>query len=273
MRSSPRPPNPRIKMALPALLVDSEQAASLLNLQEVALACPAQALVKYEARNVVGYLPGTDPGLKDECIIFSAHLDHLGTVSNGQADPIYNGADDDASGVTAVLTLADAFSKTEQQPKRSILFVTFWGEESGLLGSRDFAASPPWDLNKVVANINIEMIGRPEPGANSKVWMTGWEKSDLGELMNEASKSVGVDIFDHPKYSSMLYRQSDNYSLAEKGVVAHSFSAGSLHSDYHQPSDEWEKLNLPHMTEVIKGLFIGSTPLVYSESRPQKAEK
>jgi Zn-dependent M28 family amino/carboxypeptidase len=150
--------------------------------------------------------------------------------------------------------------------------MTFWGEESGLLGSKQFCQTPSWPLEKIVANVNIEMIGRPEPGANSKMWVTGWGESDLGPLMAAASNPFGVEIFEHPKFSAQLYRSSDNWSFAEKGVVAHSFSAGSLHADYHQPDDEWEKLELPHMTRVIQGLFVGSLPLASGEATPKKSQ-
>ena len=171
--------------------------------------------------------------------------------------------------MTAVVTLADAFGAMPK-PKRTLLFMTFWGEESGLLGSKQFVATPSWPLDKIVANVNIEMIGRPEPGANGKIWMTGWTESNLGVLMQQAATPFGVEIFEHPKFSAQLYRASDNFSFVDKGVIAHSFSAGSLHSDYHQPDDEWERLEIPHMTRVIQGLFMGSLPLSNGEVTPSK---
>ncbi|MEZ6097108.1 MAG: M20/M25/M40 family metallo-hydrolase [Pirellulaceae bacterium] len=272
LRAKPRPYVPQRAIALPVVLVDRKHAESLSK-STVQFDVPAQVKSEYEAQNVIGFMRGSDPELSKECILFSAHLDHLGSTDDLTAeDRVYNGADDDASGVTAVLTLADAFSKLPVRPKRSIVFMTFWGEESGLLGSKDFAANPSWPLEKIVANINIEMIGRPEPGATNKLWMTGWNESDLGKLLNEGAQAVGVDIFEHPQFSAMLYRQSDNWSFVEKGVIAHSVSGGSLHEDYHQLSDEFEKMNIPHMTEVIKGLFVGSLPLANAEVTPQKSK-
>lgn len=226
---------------------------------------------KRPLKNVVGILPGKDPELAKEAIIYSAHLDHLGRKEN-KGDGIFNGADDNASGVTAVLTLADAFGATGTN-KRTLIFIAFSGEESGLLGSKRFVEEPIWPLDKVVAMINIEMIGRPEPGANGKIWMTGWRESNLGELMNQASFPKGVEIFEHPKFSEMLYRASDNWPLAEKGVVAHSFSAGSLHGDYHQPDDEWDRLDTKHMTRVIRGLYEASLPLSQGGEAPQKRQQ
>jgi hypothetical protein len=224
-------------------------------------------------RNVIGVLKGGDADKASEAIVFSAHLDHLGSNPNLEGDKIYNGADDDASGVTAVLTLADAFAAMPQKPARSLIFMTFWGEESGLLGSKQFVERPTWPLDKIVANINIEMIGRPEGGARGKIWMTGWRESDLGGIMRQSASRWGTEIFEHPKLSSMLYRASDNWSFAQQGVVAHSFSAGSLHGDYHQPDDEWDRLEIPHMTRVIRGLMLGSLPLIDGTATPKPTNK
>ena len=255
---------PRGGFAGPTLLVSPMQPGG-----NFAIEIPKQAGGQAAVRNVIGVLKGSDPKLANEAIIFTAHLDHIGQTS-GMGDTIFNGADDDASGVTAVLTLADAFASLPTPPKRTVIFMTFWGEEKGLLGSNYYANHPTWPLNQTIANINIEMIGRPEPGANEKVWVTGWHYSSLGELMNVGSQKVGVLTFEHPKLSEMLYRASDNYSLVEKGVIAHSFSAGSLHSDYHQVGDEWEKLELRHMTRVIQGLFAGSLPIANGDVTPEK---
>jgi len=224
--------------------------------KEMNVTVPAQDTLEMPVRNVIGVLRGCDKQLAQEAILVSAHLDHIGTRSEG-GDLINNGADDNATGVTAVLSLADAFSSMPSSPQRSLIFATFWGEEKGLLGSKEFAKTPTWPLNKLIANVNIEMVGRPETDAREKAWMTGWQHSNLGSLMNAGASRVGVTVFDRPDVGEMLYTRSDNYSLVQKGVVAHSFSAGSLHADYHQPSDEWEKLDLPHMTRVIQGLFAG----------------
>ncbi len=257
----------RSRWQVPVLLVDKNSRLT----GKFDIDFPAAIRTQTPIRNVIGVLPGSDPELAKEAVVFSAHLDHLGTVPGGK-DPIYNGADDDASGVTAVLSLADAFSALKERPKRSTIFMTFWGEEQGLLGSQYFAQHPLWPLDKIVANVNIEMVGRPESGARNKVWETGWDRSNLGPLMALGAKRVGTIIFEHPRYSAGLYRQSDNWSLDQKGVIAHSFSAGSLHEDYHQPSDEWQKLDLDHMTSVIRGLFAGALPIARDELTPTAAE-
>jgi Peptidase family M28 len=266
-QEKPRSESSRGKFAIPVVLVPESTLASA----SIQLEVPAAIVSESPMRNVIGLLEGTDPELSKEAILFSAHLDHLGSKPMA-GDGIFNGADDDASGVTAVVMLADAFAKMPR-PKRSLLFMTFWGEESGLLGSKQFAETPAWPLDQIRANVNIEMIGRPESGARNKIWMTGWQESDLGSVMNKASLPFGVEIFEHPKFSAMLYRQSDNWSFAQKGVIAHSFSAGSLHSDYHQVDDEWDRLEIPHMTRVIQGLFVGSLPIAYGEATPNKPNK
>ena len=257
-------PSPRSNFALPVLLVEQ---GKLPENVEGRLQLPAVMNSQSPVRNVAAIIRGSDEELAKQAILFSAHVDHLGIGAPGD-DPIYNGADDDASGVTAVVMLAEAYGALEPRPKRSVIFVGFWGEEMGLLGSKHFVKNSPWPLDAIVANVNIEMIGRPEAGAENKMWVTGWEKSTLGDIVNQGSRRVGVETFEHPSFSSRLYTASDNYSFVQQGVIAHSFSAGSLHEDYHQASDEFSKMNLPHMTQIIRGLFAGTLPLVQGEQSP-----
>ena len=146
--------------------------------------------------------------------------------------------------------------------------MTFWGEEKGLLGSKYFAEHPLWNLDNVVCNINLEMIGRPEENADGKAWGTGWPHSTLGPQMAAGALRADVTIFHHEQFSEMLYARSDNASFVAKGVIAHSFSAGSLHNDYHQPTDEVEKLNIPHMTKIIQGLLAATLPIARGELTP-----
>lgn len=271
--SQPRLVRPRGGVAGQVLLVPK------MKFGQVEMELPKQIGGESPVRNVVGILRGSDPELAKEAIIITAHLDHIGQQGI-VGDTICNGADDNATGVTAVVSLADAFGvvaakKNQDSPlKRSVIFMTFWGEEKGLLGSRHYVNDPAWPLDKTLCNINIEMIGRPEPGGNEKAWVTGWEKSDLGKVMNDGSEQVGVLIFNHPQFGGeMLYRASDNFPFVEKGVIAHSFSAGSLHSDYHQVTDHIEKLELRHMTRVIQGLFAGSLRIAQGKATPTESNK
>ena len=234
---------------------------------EVSLEIPANVQKATLVHNVIGVLRGSDADLSKQAVLISAHLDHIGLAVRG-VDKVNNGADDNASGVTGVLFLADACAALKQRPKRSIVFMTFWGEEKGLLGSKYFVENPLWDLESIVCNINLEMIGRPEVHAEGNAWGTGWSHSSLGPQMAAGAIRTGVSIFEHHKFSETLYTRSDNASFVAKGVIAHSFSAGSLHNDYHQPTDEVGKLNIPHMTKVIQGLLAGMLPIARGELTP-----
>ncbi len=265
--SSPRMINPRGGASGHVVLIAKQNLEGAIKLN-----LPRQIGGKAKVHNVIGMVPGSDPELSKEAIIITAHLDHIGTTT-GVGDTINNGADDNATGVTGVLSLADAYAALPTAPKRTVIFMTFWGEEKGLLGSRYYVNNPIWPLEKTVANVNLEMIGRPEAGASGKCWGTGWDKSDLGDLMSVGAKKVGVLIFQHPQFSGdMLYRSSDNAPFNDKKVIAHSFSAGSMHPDYHKPGDEWEKLEIKHMTLVIKGLFAGTLPIANGKVTPKKSE-
>ncbi len=257
---------PQFEFGCPVVLVEDSTPKS----GQVDLTVPANIARVSEVHNVIGVLRGSDPELSKQAVIVSAHLDHIG-LRPGGADTINNGADDNATGVTAVLTMADAFSALTERPRRSVVFMTFWGEEKGLLGSKYYVSKPLWPLEQTVANVNIEMIGRPEREAEGKAWGTGWIHSDLGDLMAAGAARAGVTIFHHEKFSEMLYQRSDNDSFVRAGVIAHSFSAGSLHDDYHQPTDEVSKLDLSHMTKVIQGLFAGILPIAQAEVTPAKA--
>lgn len=229
----------------------------------------ASAKVDMPQRNVVGLLRGTSK--RDEYVVVSAHYDHIGTGSPVDGDAIYNGADDDATGTTAVLLLAEAMAKMPP-PSRSILFVCFTAEERGLLGSKAFCAKPPVPIESIVANLNIEMIGRPEPGKQGMAWITGADLSDFAPIIEPALRTGGIVLTDFAM-AGRLFAASDNYSFVQRGIVAHSLSAGSLHQDYHKPSDQVDKLDIPHMTKVIGGLLAATLELANGRERPQWNEK
>jgi hypothetical protein len=261
---------PSLIPGIPVVLVSADSELT----GEISITAPARETVSSPVHNAIGVLRGRDPEFSEKAVMITAHLDHIGRLDTDRdGDAINNGADDNATGVTAVVTLADAFSQLQQKPRGSMIFMTFWGEEKGLLGSKYYADQPLWPLDNTIANINIEMIGRPEVDAESKAWGTGWNRSTLCDQLAAGAARAGVTVFHREDVSEMLYTRSDNYSLVQRGVIAHSFSAGSLHSDYHQPSDEVDKLNLPHMTHIIKGLFAGALPIADGELTPAKSEK
>ncbi|HET7439997.1 MAG TPA: M28 family peptidase, partial [Terriglobales bacterium] len=198
-------------------------------------------------------------------ILLTAHLDHLGIGKPVNGDNIYNGADDDASGTTAVLELARVLG-SGPKPRRTVIFALFGSEEEGGLGSTYFREHPPVPLQDVVANLEFEMIGRPDPMVpNDTLWLTGWERSNLGpELAAHGAKLVADP---HPE--QQFFRKSDNYVLAKKGVVAQTVSSYGLHKDYHQPSDDLAHIDFAHMDTAI-GSMIGPVEwLVNSDFIPQ----
>lgn len=218
--------------------------------------------------NVVGVLPGKKQ--KDEIVLFSGHYDHLGAAPTGEGDVVYNGADDDASGTTAVINLAEYYANKGGNA-RSLMFSAFTAEEIGGFGSRYF--SQQLNPDDVVAMINIEMIGKPSKFGAGKVWMTGMDRSNLGELLNE--KLAGeVAVYKDPYPEQNLFYRSDNATLARLGVPAHSFSSTQLDKDkhYHQVSDDLASLDLSSMHQVIESLSIATQGLVSGDITPTRVD-
>ena len=233
----------------------------------VTLAGPTKEVVRTQTWNAVGRLPGSDSTQAQEVILLSAHIDHVGTgraAAAPGADTIYNGADDDASGSIAVLELAEAFVKGER-PKRTIVFGWFGSEESGGTGSRYFADKPVVPLDKIVANLQFEMIGRPDAKVPPHtLWLTGYERSTLGpELAKRGAKLVQDP---HPDQS--FFTRSDNIQFARRGVIAHTVSSFGLHKDYHQASDEIDTIDFAHMTDSIRSIVAPIRWLASSSFKP-----
>ncbi len=205
--------------------------------------------------NVVGILEGSDPQLKDTYVVYSAHMDHVGVGRpDAQGDSIYNGADDDASGTSAVVEIAQAFAALETKPKRSIIFVLVSGEEKGLFGSAHFVKNPPVPARQMIANINIDMIGR---NASDSTVAIGQDYSSLGPTMQAINKShpelkltVAPDLWPEEN----LFVRSDHFSFAKAGIPAIFFTSG-LHEDYHKPSDEPETIDNDKLARTARLLF------------------
>ncbi|MCC6670077.1 MAG: M28 family peptidase [Planctomycetes bacterium] len=232
------------------------------------IAIPEPESVEVELRNVVAVLPGTQRA--EEHVLLSAHYDHVGIGTPNGDDAIYNGADDNATGTTAVLLLAEKLAGTPQP--RSVTFAFFSGEEKGLIGSRAFADDPPFPLERIVANLNLEMLGRPKPNERFQAWLTGRGLSDLESIVAPALRAEGVEVVAFPM-EAMLFQASDNFSLAAKGVVAHSLSAGHLHADYHKPDDEVDRIDTEHMARVLRGLHAATKVLASGGTVPRWNEE
>ncbi len=219
--------------------------------------------------NVAGYIEGSDSVLKNEIVVFSSHYDHIGTSGS----KVNTGADDDASGCAALLSMAEAFQSLEKKPLRSILFLWVSGEEIGLYGSKSYVDNPLFPLEKTVADLNMDMIGRvkgvadstkenPMSGTNTVFVITDNQSKDLRSIADEIDKKSQLDFDyslsgrDHPL---QLFARSDHYNFVEKDIPVLFFTTG-LHTDYHTPGDVVEKIDFKKMEMVTRTMFeIGLT--------------
>ena len=219
--------------------------------------------------NVVGVLPGKTR--KDEYVIFSAHYDHLGVAKSMNGDSIYNGANDDASGVTAVIMLAKYF-KAFGNNERSIVFAAFTGEEMGGLGSQYF--SKQFDPDEVVAMFNIEMIGTESKWGKNSAYITGYEKTDMGGILQKNLEGTGFTFYADPYPAQSLFYRSDNATLALLGVPAHTISTSKMDSEpnYHKVSDQVETLELDNMTMIVRSIALSSKTIVDGTDAPTRVK-
>ncbi|MBL4905356.1 MAG: M28 family peptidase [Flavobacteriaceae bacterium] len=220
------------------------------------------------AFNVIGILEGKSK--KDEYVVVSAHYDHLGIrIKEGQKDSIYNGADDDASGTSALLALAEYFAKKGTN-ERTIVFVAFTGEEMGLLGSRHFGKDV--DASKFIAGINIEMIGKDSKFGPKTAWLTGFDRSDFGKIIQKNLEGTGFVLHPDPYVKQNLFFRSDNASLARLGIPSHTFSTVPLPTDihYHKASDEATTLKVSVITETIRAIALGTESIINGKDTPTR---
>ncbi|WP_333621302.1 M20/M25/M40 family metallo-hydrolase [Sphingobacterium multivorum] len=220
--------------------------------------------------NVAGIIPGKSK--PNEYVIFSGHYDHIGILQAVGQDSIANGADDDASGVTAMLILADYYKK-QNNNERTLIFVAFTAEELGMYGSKYF--SNHINADQVVAMINMEMIGKDSKFGPNTVYITGYDQSNLGELMQENLKNTNFRFYPDPYPKQNLFYRSDNAVLAAKGVPAHSFSTSQMDKDeyYHTVKDEVSTLNVQNIISSIEAIAIGTSGIVTGKQTPSRVEK
>lgn len=216
--------------------------------------------------NAVGKITGSDPSSADSVIVLSAHLDHVGERGDGP-DRVYNGADDDASGTVAVLELARALA-AGPGTRRTVIFALFGSEEAGGFGAGYFVDLPVIPLDRIVADLQFEMIGRPDPLVPQQtLWLTGYERSNLGaELARRGARLVPDP---HPEQN--FFTRSDNIRFARRGVVAHTVSSFGLHEEYHQPGDEVSTIDFAHMTTAIRSMLEPVRWLANADFRPEWA--
>jgi len=219
--------------------------------------------------NVVGVLPGKSK--KDEYVIFSAHYDHLGIGRPVNSDSIYNGANDDAAGTAAVIMLAKYF-KAIRDNERTIVFAAFTAEELGGFGSQYF--SRQFDPSKVVAMFNIEMIGTESKWGKNSAYITGFEKSDMGPILQRNLEGTGFNFYPDPYTDKQLFYRSDNETLARLGVPAHTISTSKMDNEpnYHRPSDQVETLDMSNMAMIIKSIALSSKTIVSGKDTPTRVK-
>ncbi len=216
--------------------------------------------------NAMGKITGTDKTLASEVILLTSHLDHLGVRDSAPGDDkIFNGADDDASGSVAVLELARVLA-AGKKPKRTVYFVCFGSEEAGGHGASYFVNNMPFPKEKLIANLEFEMIGRPDAKVKpEELWLTGYERSNLGpELAKRGAKLV-----QDPHPTENFFFRSDNIQLARAGVIAHTVSSFGLHKDYHHASDENKTIDFVHMTRSINSMVAPVQWLINSTFKPK----
>jgi hypothetical protein len=223
--------------------------------------------------NVIAVWPGSDPALRDTYVVFSAHIDHVGVgAPDASGDSIYNGADDDASGTSTLLEVAEAFAALEPRPARSIAFIGVSGEEKGLLGSAHYMENPTIAAEQMVANINIDMVGRNAPDT---VVAIGQEYTTLGEAVQRVARAqpdLGLVIAPDLWPEERLYFRSDHFSFANKGVPAIFFTSG-LHDDYHRPSDEVDTIDTDKVARIARLVFHLAHDIATNVEPPAWTEK
>lgn len=246
------------------IFILSNQVANTYNIQ-----CEHE-LTELSLSNIVGIIPGKSK--KDEYVIFSGHYDHLGIGKpNENQDSIYNGANDDAAGITAVVTLAKYFSEVKNN-ERTLVFVAFTAEESGGYGSQYFSSQ--LNPEKVAAMFNIEMIGTESKWGKNSAYITGYEKTNFGAILQKNLEGTQFQFQPDPYPTQNLFFRSDNATLARLGVPAHTISTAKMENEphYHKVSDEFETLDMMNMTEIIKAIALSSTSIINGQDTPTRVK-
>lgn len=246
------------------IFILSNQVASNFKIESV------HELAELNLSNIVAVIPGKSK--KDEFVIFSGHYDHLGVGKpNENQDSIYNGANDDAAGITAVITLSKYFSEIKNN-ERTIVFVAFTAEESGGYGSQYFSSQ--LNPNKVSAMFNIEMIGTESKWGKNSAYITGFEKTDFGTILQRNLEGSQFQFQSDPYPTQNLFFRSDNATLARLGVPAHTISTAKMENEphYHKVSDEFETLDMMNMTEIIKAIALSSASIISGKDTPSRVK-
>jgi Peptidase family M28 len=275
--------------SVPIVIADSDQLKNWLERpntaphdRTISFDVPAPKDRKVVLKNVIGILRGSDPKLKDTYVLLTAHYDHIGTSETGKEmspqspkntdDHIYNGANDDGSGTVSVIEIARALSTLNPHPKRSIVFMTFFGEERGDIGSGYYGTHPVFPIAKTVADINLEQVGRTDSTEGKRlnnISVTGFDYSDVTSYLQNAGRQLGITVYLDREASDAYFTRSDNAALAEQGVPAHTLSVAFDYSDYHGLGDEWQKIDYENMAKVDRTIALATLNIANSLKTPQ----
>jgi len=234
----------------------------------VSIKLPAPTAVPVTVRNVAALLPGSDPALRDRYVLLTAHYDHTGRDSSGV---VYAGANDDGSGTVSVIEIARALAGARVHPRRSIVFLTFFGEEEGGLGSRYYTGHPLFALAKTVADLNLEQVGRTDSTAGpqtSNATVTGFQYSNIPHTLQRAGELTGVKVYETPN-ADEFFDRSDNQTFAEHGIPAHTIVVAFQFPGYHETSDVWPKIDFTNMARVDRMIALATVMLADSPDPPR----
>ncbi len=224
-------------------------------------------------RNVVAILRGADPVMKDTYVMLTGHYDHLGIRGTGPGDHIFNGANDDASGTSSVIEIANALASLPVRPRRSIVFIALFGEELGDVGSAYYARHPIFPLAKTVADVNLEQLGRTDEsgvGTHANQFnLTGFDFTNIAGIFRKAGEQTGVKVVKDEKNSDPFFTRSDNAAFAMAGVPSTTLSVAYVYSDYHAVGDEWPKLDYDNMAKVDRTIALAALDIANSAETPK----
>jgi hypothetical protein len=267
--------------ARPLIQVESAELAAAINAPAaltLSVQIPAPDDQKATVKNVIGVLRGSDPALKSTAVLVTAHYDHIGTTETAGnlaeskptgSDKIFNGANDDGSGTVSVIEIARALAHLH--PRRSIVFITFFGEERGLLGSTYYGRHPLFPISKTVADINLEQVGRTDSSEGPEIAnasITGYDYSDVTKYLEDAGKATGITIYKDAAGSDQYFVRSDNAALAEQGVPAHTLTTAFEYPDYHAVGDEWQKIDYENMAKVDRTVALAVLNIANTAKAP-----
>ncbi|MES2901311.1 MAG: M28 family peptidase [Pseudomonadota bacterium] len=266
---APSGPNVTMHGEQPIALFDALPAGLTAATLDINLAAAEVKPIKL--RNIAAVLRGSDPALKDNFIVVSAHYDHVGMRPELPGDKIFNGAIDNGSGTVSLIEIATAMSGMKQKPRRSILFLNMFGEELGMLGSAYYGRNPLVPVAKTTANLNLEHMARQvgKESAPHEAGLTGFDFSTLPATMAKAAQLAGTRIFKDEKNSDAYFSRSDNVSLARLGVPAHTLSVVYEFPDYHKEGDHWQKVDFENMAQVNRAVALGILALANDPAAPQ----